>query len=147
MDVVSFAEQVVSFLSPHLVKAGEQTVEKISDALPEAAGKLWQAIVGKFKGRAAAEEAVKDVVAQPQDDDNLAALRKELRKALEDEPAFGDELTRLLRSAGREAGDTITETGGGAIATRGGTAASHGGIAVGGDVHGNITQGGSEEKT
>jgi hypothetical protein len=141
MDVVSLATQVVSFLSPHLVKAGEKTVGQISDALPEAAGKVWQAIVGRFKGRAAAEEAVKDVVAQPQDDDSLAALRKELRKVLEAEPTFGDELTRLLSSAEREAGDTITQTGDGAIATRGGTAASRGGIAVGGDVHGDINTG------
>jgi hypothetical protein len=107
---------------------------------------LWRAITSRFKGKAAAEEAVKDLVAQPADGDNQAAFRKELRKVLESDPTFAAECEHLLTSAQQEAGDTIVNTGSGAIAARGGVAAGASGAAVKGDVHGNITIGRSEKK-
>jgi hypothetical protein len=84
--------------------------------LPDLAGKVWHAITAKFKGKPAAEEAVKDWVAKPSDEDNRAAFRKELRKVLEAEPAFAAELERLLESARGEGGATIIVTGSGAAA-------------------------------
>jgi hypothetical protein len=142
MDPVSaLASAAVAFLSPYLVNAGEKTAERIGEKLPDAAGKMWQAIIGKFKGRPAAEEAVRDLAAQPEEEDYLAAFRKELQKTLGEDPAFAFELRELLQQSQSQAGDTILSTSSGAVASRGGVAAGEGGVAVQGNVHGGINLG------
>jgi hypothetical protein len=146
MEPLTIATTAVAFLSPYLVKIGEQAAEKVGEKLPEAVGKVWNAIVTKFKGKAAAEEAVKDLVAKPDDEDNRAAFRKELRKVLDAEPVFVNELAGLLEEAKRQGGDTIINTGSGAVATSGSVAAGAGGVAVKGDVQGGINVGVSERK-
>ena len=62
-------------------------------------GKLWSAIAAKFKGKPAAEEVVKDLAAKPDDEDNQAAFRKELKKLLADDADFVNELAKLLQAA------------------------------------------------
>ena len=143
MDPVTLATTAVTFLSPYLVKAGEKAFETVGE---KSVDSLWQTIKAKFTGKPAAEEAVKDLVALPADGDNQAAFRKELRKVLEAEPAFAVELERLLSNAQSEVGDTIVNTGSGAVATKGGVAAGEGGVAIKGDVHGNIIAGGAKRK-
>lgn len=140
------AIEAVKFLSPYLLKVGEKAAEQIGEKLPQAVGQLWQTITAKFKGKPAAEEAVTDIVSKPEDQFTQAALVNQLKKLLESEPAFEPELRRLLDEAKREAGDTIINTGSGAVATGSSVAAGEGGVAVKGDVHGNITVGGSEKK-
>jgi hypothetical protein len=146
MDPLTLATGAVTILSPYLVKIGEKAAEEVGKKLPEAAAKVWNAIMTKFRGKAAAEEAVKDFVAEPDDEDNRAAFRKELRKVLEGEPTFATELTHLLEDAKRQSGDTISNTGSGAVASSGGVAAGAGGVAVQGGVQGGINIGGSERK-
>jgi hypothetical protein len=146
MEPISLATAVVAFLSPYLVKAGEKTAETLGEKLPEAVGTLWRAITTRFKGDAAAETAVKDVLEAPQDADNQATLRKELRKVCQADTAFAEALERLLTNAKRQSGDTINNTGSGAVATHGGVAAGEGGVAVQGSVHGNIATGRTEQK-
>ena len=146
MDPLTPATTATKFLSPYLVKAGEKAAEKIGGKFPEAVGKVWDAITTRFTGKPAAEDAVKDLVAKPDDQLNQSAFANQLRKVLEFEPAFVAELENLLRDAQREGSDAIVNTGSGAVATRGGVAAGEGGVATKGDVHGNITVGGSEKK-
>jgi hypothetical protein len=146
VELISLATTAVALLSPYLVKAGEKAAEKIGEKMPEAVSKLWNTITAKFKGNPAAETAVNDLVAKPDDEDNQAAFRKELRKLLEAEPAFAAELGGLLDKVQHEAGDTITVTGSGAAATRGGVAAGEHGIAVGHDLQGGIHQTPSERQ-
>jgi hypothetical protein len=146
MDPLTLATTAVSFLSPYLVKAGEKAAEQVGKKLPDTVGKMWNAITARFKDKPAAEEAVKDLVAKPDDQLNQSAFANQLRKVLESEPAFAAELERLLNSAQSEGGDTIINIGSGAVATKGGVAAGAGGVAIKGDVHGDITLGGSEKK-
>jgi hypothetical protein len=107
---------------------------------------LLIALMATFKGKPAAEEASKDLIANPEDEDNRAAFRKELRKILEAEPTLAVELARLLEKAQRESSESIIVTGSGAAATKDSVAAGAGGVAVRGDVNGGITLGGSEKK-
>ncbi len=141
MDWASVAAGATGFLVPYLVKAGEKAAESVGEKLPGAVGKVWKSLAARFRGAPAAETAAADLVAAPEDPDNQAAFRKELRKALEADPAFGAEFRKLLDEVRAEAGDRIVNTGSGAVATRGGVAAGAGGIAVGGDVHGDIVLG------
>ena len=146
MDPLTLATTAVTVLSPYLVKAGEKAVEEVGKKLPDQVGHMWRAITAKFTGKPAAEEAVKDLVATPDDTDNQAAFRKELRKVLETDTAFAAEFEHLLGSAQPKAGDTILNTGSGAVATGGGTAAGAGGIAIGGNVSGSTITGASERQ-
>lgn len=145
MDPLTLATTVASFLSPYLKKAGEKAAEKIGAQLPAAAGKMWNAITTRFTGKPAAEEAVTDLVAKPDDQLYQSTFANQLRKVFETEPAFAVELERLLNSAQSEGGDAIVNTGSGAVATRGGVAAGASGVAIKGDVHGNVTVGGGEK--
>jgi hypothetical protein len=146
MEPVTLATTALTFLSPYLAKAGEKAVEKVGEKLPEAVGHVWNTIAARFKGKQPAEEAVADLLAKPDDQLMQSTFVNQLRKVLEADPAFAAEFERLLSSAQRQAGDTITNTGSGAVATHGGVAAGAGGIAIGGNVHGNIVQGRPEKK-
>jgi hypothetical protein len=143
MDPLTLATTAASFLAPYLIKAGEKAFETVGE---KSADSLWQAITAKFTGKPAAEEAVKDLVAKPDDQLIQSTFANQLRKVLEADPAFAVELERLLISARHQGGDTVTNTGSGAVATKGGVAAGEGGVALKGNVHGNITVGGAEKK-
>jgi hypothetical protein len=143
---MTLATTAVAVLAPYLVKAGEKAAEKIGESLPAGVGKMWAAIWSRFRGKAAAEEAVTDLLAKPNDQLTQSVFAGQLRKVLEAEPTFLAELEQLLTSVQKGSGDQILNTGSGAVATRGGVAAGAGGAAVKGNVQGNITIGGSEKK-
>ena len=141
MDATTLAASVVTTLSPLMMKAGEKAMEKVGAKLPEAAGAIWEEIRQKIGRKEAAKEAMKDFAAKPDDPDNQASFRKELRKVFELDSRFAKDLEKMLNAATSQIGDSITHTGSGAVATRGGVAAGAGGIAVGGNVKGNIVMG------
>jgi hypothetical protein len=143
MDPLTLATTVASFLSPYLVKAGEKAFETVGE---KSVDSLWRTITAKFTGKPTAEEAVKDLVAKPDDQLIQSAFAHQLRKVLAAEPAFAAELERLLSSAQSEGSDAIVNTGSGAVATTGGVAAGESGVAIKGDVHGNIIAGGAKKK-
>jgi hypothetical protein len=136
MDPTALAAAAVAFLAPYLIKAGESLAEKMGETLPENAAKLWKAIADKFKEEAAAEVAARDVAADPADEDNLAAFRKELKKALRNDAGFAAEIERLLKQAQGLAMTMIAASEGGAVVMGDGAA-----IGVKGDVQGSIVIG------
>jgi len=138
MDPATLAAAAIALFKPALAKAGEKLVEKVRERLPENVGKVWDTITAAFKGNPAAETAVKDFVENPDDADNEAALRKELKKAATSDATFAGELEKLLKAAGDQTVTNILVTGSGAAAASGGVAAGEGGVAVKGDVKGGI---------
>jgi hypothetical protein len=146
MDVSALATAAVGFLTPYLGKAAEKAVEKIGEQVPAAVRNVWQAIRVRFQGKPAAEEAVHDLVTRPDDQLIQSTFANQLRKVLDADPAFAAEFERLLTSARNQMGDTITNTGSGAVATRGGVAAGKGGTAIGGNVHGNVSTGSPDKR-
>jgi hypothetical protein len=148
MEPTTLAASAIALLSPYLAKAGTKAADEVGKKLPEYAAKIWTAIRDKFKGKPAAEEAVQDLLEKPEDGMKQVVFQNQLLKVLESDDAFAESLLALLSQAGSEAkgqgGDTITNTGSGAIATGGSVAAGEGGVAVGRDVHGSITLGQSK---
>jgi hypothetical protein len=132
MDPATLAATILAVLTPYLVKAGGKLAEEVGENLPENAGKLWAALAKKFKGKPAAEEAITDLAKKPDDEDNQAAVRKQIKKAVEEEPGLLSMLADLLENARKEA--VVIQ--GSAVAGNGGTA-----INVGGNVQGNIVVG------
>lgn len=132
MDPATLAAAALTVLSPYLVKAGQRIAENIADSLPENAASLWKALTDRLAGKPAAEAAVRDLAQEPADEDNQAALRKELKKALAEDPQFLAAMTGLLEKAQKES-QSIHNS---AIAGENSTA-----VNVGGDVQGNIVIG------
>ena len=138
-DPNEIARQIVPFLAPflpYLLKAGEKAAEeagrKLGAAAWEQAQALWARLRPKVEARPAAQEAVADVAAHPQDEDALAALRLQLRKLLEEDAALREEVARLWQEA-RAAGLTVA-----AVGPRS--------VAIGGDVSGSVIVTGDQNR-
>ena len=123
-SVAPLAGQVVAVLAPflpHLVTAGQKVAEGVGAELGEhgddLARALWERLGPKVEAKPAAQEAVQDAAANPKDADAQAALRVQVRKLLNDDPALVEELTRVLEQA-QPAGSvtTVTASGAGSIA-------------------------------
>lgn len=143
MDPATIAASATTLLLPYIKKGGEKLAETLGEKVPAGIAKVWKAVTSRFKGKPAAEEAVKDLAVRADDQDCQAAFRKELRKLLAADSQFVSELERLLAAA---SADTVNNIGSGAVATHGGVAAGAGGVAVGGSVHGNIHVNASKKK-
>lgn len=130
MDVTALAKDLVVFLAPflpYLLKAGEKAAEEAgkklgSDAWDKAKA-LWGKLRPKVEAKPAAQEAVKDAAAAPQDEDAQAALRLQLRKILADDQVLAAEVARLWEEA-KAAGVTVTALGDRSVAVGGGVSGS-----------------------
>ena len=136
MDPITVATGVLTVLTPFLVEGGKAAARKAGEA-------LWAALEKRFKGNPAAETALVDLKATPEDADNQAALRKEIRKLAEADAAFKAELEKLLAAAEAEApGSVHIEVRNGAVAVGAGAqAVGKGGVIVGGSVGGDVVTG------
>nr|MBC7245283.1 hypothetical protein [Chloroflexota bacterium] len=110
MDVGALAKDVVAFLAPflpYLVKgaklAGQEAAKKLGEQFSEesvaAAKSLWERLRPKAEARPAAQEAVEEVAAAPQDADAQAALRLQVRQILSEDEALTAEVARVMASA------------------------------------------------
>jgi len=136
MDPIAIATGVLTVLTPFLMEGGKAAAKKAGEA-------LWAALEKRFKGNLVAEEALVDVKAKPQDEDNQAALRKQIRKLAEADAAFKAELERLLAAAEAEApGSVRIEVRDGAAAVGDhATALGAGAVQIGGSVGGDVVTG------
>lgn len=130
MDPVTLAPAVLTFLAPYLTKAGGKLADALAENAPDYARKLWTAIVGKFMGKPAAEQAARDLLENLTDSDNQAAFRKEIRKAAEEDPAWLTLLADLLSKAQAETTQQAKISGDNNVI-----------INVGGNAQGNIVIG------
>jgi len=104
MDVQTLAKEVVTFLAPflpYLVKVGEEAAKeagkKFGEAAWEQAKALWGKLRPKVEAKPAAQEAVQDAAAAPDDPDAQAALRLQLKKLLAEDQALAEKVAALLR--------------------------------------------------
>ncbi len=125
MDIPPLVQGLASFLAPFLPyllkmgeKAAEETGKRLGEAAWERAKALWARLRPAVEARPAAQEAVQDAAANPQDEDTLAALRLQLRKLLADDPALAAEIARLWGEA-QAAGVTVTASGSRSVAIGG----------------------------
>jgi hypothetical protein len=147
MDLKVLADAVTMFLAPalpFLVSGGEEAVrragKKVGEEGLEMAKKLWEKLRPKVEASPEAQGAAKNVVAEPDEADARAALRLQIRKLLEADPALASELAGLVNAAGGAHHAVVY--GSGAIAQGpGAVAAGAGGFAVGGDVRGDLRVG------
>lgn len=99
MDPITLAAAATALLSPFIKKAGETVAEKLGEKLPDALGKVWNAISNKSSS---AVEAASDLAKNPDDAENEVFLKKQLQKALEKDQDFARLLTDLIEDAKKE---------------------------------------------
>lgn len=113
----------------------------IATKAAEEAGKtavveVWNAIKKKFDMKAAAKEALEDLLKNPDDGDAQGAFRNQLKKLLEEDNSFASDLANLLEKAGSDYKAQVI--GGGAIAQgTGAKAVGQGGIMIEGGMNGS----------
>jgi hypothetical protein len=123
-------------LQPYLPLIAAKAAEKVGEGLPTAVGKAWKAIKQKFDTKAAAKEALEELLKDPANADAVGAFRLQLKKALEEDDTFASNLAKLLAAAGATYKAELH--GAGAIAMGpGAKAVGKGGILIEGDVDGS----------
>lgn len=125
----------VALLSSYLAKAAETVI-------PKAAEDLYSAIRGRLSAKPAAQEALADLEAAPEDADAQAAVRLQLKKELVEDEEFRRAIETLLERA-KESGSKP------AISATGRSVASGGdisGTVLTGDVKGSVSIGGARDE-
>lgn len=95
LDIAALATSAVAALTPLLSQALEQGAAAAGES-------AVNHVLDWFKTRvlpSGAEQVLEDLRAAPQDEDNQADLRKQLKKALADNPALVSELADWLKQA------------------------------------------------
>jgi hypothetical protein len=108
MDPVSLAAVITATILPkalpYLLKLGgsmgdsfaKQAEEKFGPVAWETAQSIWSKIGGKLQGKPEGQVAVEDVAKNPEDEDNVASLRKEIRKTFEEDPALTADVEKVV---------------------------------------------------
>lgn len=117
--ISTIASEVMSAIAPYLPKIAEKAAAKIGEDLPASVSKIWKKVFEHLSKKPAGKEAVLDAITTPKDTDVQAALRLQIRKELEADPDFREELRVLLGDL-VTAGSGITQQGVGNVAIQGG---------------------------
>jgi hypothetical protein len=129
---------------PLLVKGGEKlaemTSEKLGGVAPELIKQIWVRLRRAIADRPAAQEAVQDLAAAPDDEDFHAALRVQLKKLLQVDESLAKNIAELMQEARQSTANQAQQEGDGAIAqaTQSAVAATQGAVGIGRDVGGNV---------
>lgn len=121
MDIPALAEELVRVLSPalpFLLKVGEKAAEEIGKRLGSGMLDRAREIWDRLRGHPDVEKAAHDLASMPDDPDAQAALRLQLRKLLQDDPALAQELAQLREKAAAEV-RTVSATADRSVATGG----------------------------
>ncbi|MDD1709979.1 MAG: hypothetical protein LUQ37_03615 [Methanoregulaceae archaeon] len=108
LDPVSLAVIAAGILPkalPYLIKLGGAMGDSLAEKAridfgPEAwdtAKSIWSKIGDRLLNRPAGQIAVDDIIKAPEDGDNVASLRKEVRKVLEEDPALTADLDSVIK--------------------------------------------------
>ncbi len=73
------------------------------ESAPPPVIKLWGLIQAKFQARAAAQEALHDLLSDPEEPDFQEAFSLQLKKAMREDPGFAEELTASLAAGQKPA--------------------------------------------
>lgn len=140
MDPITLVPLVLSFIMPYAKKLAGKLAEKSLEAVPDVTGKIWDTVKGKMEEHPETSALPADLAATPDDPMVQGAFQYQLKKLLENDEAFAQQLEKLVHEAKQATTTTYSATlnGDGAIAQgNGATAVGKGGTYVGGNVSGS----------
>jgi hypothetical protein len=120
VDAVTLAQSLTELLIPRLPHLRDETQSPVvvvkgstqmSDPMLARARRVWDLLRPRAEANAALQDAVAIVAATPDDADAHAALRLQLRRALEADPRLRDELSRVLNEARVSGSDAVAVDG------------------------------------
>lgn len=120
-------------LQPFLPIIATKAAEEVGKT---AVAEVWTAIKKKFDMKESAKEALADLLKDPQDADAQGAFRKQLKKLLEEDSSFANDLASLLDKAGSDYKGQVIGDGALAMGT-GAKAVGKGGILIEGGMTGS----------
>ena len=136
MDSAQLTQALWETLKPYLPVLLTEAAKAGGKRVPEAVGRLWQALTARLRKRPAGAEVLDDLRAAPDDPDTQAAFRLQVKKHLAADPTWAAELAALLEQAGSRYRAEVH--GSGAVAQGpGATAVGERGVYIGGDAQGN----------
>ena len=100
---------LTAFLAPFLPVLLQLTAEGAASRDRDTAQAIWQKLQPQVAARPSAQEAADDVAHHPDDPDAQAALRLQLKKILEADPALAGAIDQLMQQASTS-GTRITQT-------------------------------------
>ncbi|MFI7125762.1 hypothetical protein ACIBQ1_08710 [Nonomuraea sp. NPDC050153] len=103
MDIVTIAGQVMPYITAAIGAYGGAVLTRTQDLAADESVNLGRRLLRRFMNREESrdriESAVQDVVETPEDEDIVAALRGQLKRALAADPELVKDVTELLRTA------------------------------------------------
>ena len=122
---------LTALLAPHLPyllklgdKATEEVAKKAGGEAWNTAKTLWAKLRPKVEEKPAALEAVKDVAAQPDDEEARIVLRRQLGKLLDQEPELAREITQIMSGVQVGGNMSVAANGPGSVAIGGSVSGS-----------------------
>ena len=142
MDPVSMTALVLSawkLIAPYAKKVAGKLGEKSLEALPDVVDKVWDSVKGKMEESPETKAVPADLVAAPDDQDMQGAFKYQLKKLLEKDEVFAQQLEKLVNEANKQITSyNATLNGSGASAQgTGAKAVGAGGIMIEGGMNGS----------
>lgn len=118
IEIPALVSSAWTMIQPYLPVIATKAAEGLGQT---AVAKVWTTIEKRFEAKPAAQEALTDLLKTPQDADLQGAFRSQLKKLLEEDLSFANNLASLLDAAGSDykaqvIGDGASAQGDGAIA-------------------------------
>lgn len=98
-DLQALAQQVGTTLQPYMPLFSLEAAKAAGKNVPAAIGKVWDLVKDRFAKKPTAEEALRDLLKDPNDPDLQAAVRVQLRKLLEEDAEFAAKLRPVAEAA------------------------------------------------
>jgi hypothetical protein len=99
--VVPYVSAVAGYYGSALWdKVEEQTADAAADATVSLGRQLLRRLLGRGESRDAIRSAVTDTAENPEDDDCIAGLRLQIRKAFETDAGLARDVSEMLADAG-----------------------------------------------
>ena len=133
IDVTTLAQTVTALLAPALpvlVKVGDGALEKIGSDISDKAKTLWVKLGSRLQAKPTAQDAIAEVVNNPNDEDAKAALRLQIKKLLSEDGELAAEIAKAFSTTPTTSATVVQQDGGIYV----GGSASSGGHMVGRDL-------------
>lgn len=149
MDPVSITPLAISawtLIAPYAKKLAGKLAEKASDALPDVLGTLWDAVKAKMEAHPETDTLPAELIAAPDDQIVQGAFQYQLKKLLESDALFAQQIEKLIKEANEHTlSISATLDGDGAIAQgTGATALGNGAVSIQGNAANNMIITGDE---
>lgn len=99
IDVTALAQTVTAILAPALpilAKIGDGTLEKIGSDISDKAKMLWTKLRPRLAAKPSAQDALTEVINNPNDEDAKAALRLQIKKLLSEDIELASEISKAF---------------------------------------------------